>query len=334
MSSEKNLRIFLSYRRADSISISGRIYDRLANVFGENNVFKDVDTIPVGVDFRTTIEEAINTCTVLLVVIGPSWTTITDSNDLRRLDNPGDVVRIEIETGLNNPNLLVIPVLVAGALVPQEDDLPNSLRPLRSLNSAVIREDPDFNRDMTRFIDQIERFTRLAVWENPNLNFGRRVAFPQASTPKASTERAVPYELISRRVRAFWLILGAVLLWLFWQTINPPIPSEFSNRTSIDLIAQWVVDGNVTSIMVKGDRYVFIELRTGASVNYYKEPETDFIALLGRFGVTAEELLHVGFSEQPADLNLNLALFGGIIIILMTWVTYRVWVMSAREHAR
>lgn len=42
--------IFISYRRDGSISETGRIYDRLVTAFGKEHVFKDVDSIPLGID--------------------------------------------------------------------------------------------------------------------------------------------------------------------------------------------------------------------------------------------------------------------------------------------
>ncbi|MBC7813164.1 MAG: toll/interleukin-1 receptor domain-containing protein, partial [Burkholderiales bacterium] len=96
-------RIFVSYRRADSITITGRIYDRLVAVFGEDGVFKDVEDIPFGVDFRSVIEHEIDQSEIVLVIIGPNWVTVTDTDGNRRLDNPNDFVRIEVETAIKRP---------------------------------------------------------------------------------------------------------------------------------------------------------------------------------------------------------------------------------------
>ena len=92
-------KIFISYRREDSIGIAGRIYDRLCLKFGRESVFMDVDAIPLGVDFRQHLTDAVGQCDILLAVIGERWLTIADHGH-RRLDNPADFVRIEIETAL------------------------------------------------------------------------------------------------------------------------------------------------------------------------------------------------------------------------------------------
>lgn len=147
-------KVFISYRRADSNDICGRIYDRLVRDFGERNIFKDVDNIPFGVDFVDYLDNQIKECTVLLVVIGPKWIDAVDERGRRRLDDPNDFVRIEIEAALRR-NILVVPLLVSGAVMPYAEDLPESLQPLTRRNGIEIRPDPDFHYDMTRLIKRL-----------------------------------------------------------------------------------------------------------------------------------------------------------------------------------
>jgi hypothetical protein len=80
--------IFVSYRRQESSHVAGRLYDRLADRFGENQVFIDVDTIEPGVDFAAEISRAVAACQVLVAVIGPGWLTAADERGGRRLDDP------------------------------------------------------------------------------------------------------------------------------------------------------------------------------------------------------------------------------------------------------
>lgn len=149
-------RIFISYRRSDSRTISGRIYDRLATAFGgAEYVFKDVDSIPFGADFRTYINDSISACDALMAIIGPTWVTTTDEQGRRRIDDPNDFVRLEIEAALEQ-NLPVYPVLVHGAAMPRADDLPESLQSLAYRNAASVRDDPDFHRDMDRLIHDMQ----------------------------------------------------------------------------------------------------------------------------------------------------------------------------------
>jgi TIR domain len=142
--------VFISYRRDDSATMCGRIFESLEWYFGKGAVFKDVDSIPFGVPFPQYITSVLERCGVTLVVIGRRWLDVTGPDGRRRLDNPGDFVRLEIETALTRPGMLVLPLLVEGATMPPADQLPESLRPLTQLNSAVVRNDPDYQGDMRR----------------------------------------------------------------------------------------------------------------------------------------------------------------------------------------
>jgi hypothetical protein len=65
--------------------------------------------IPPGRDFVRVLEEQAAECEIMLAMVGRNWLTATDSAGRRRLDNPEDFVRIEIESALNLGKL-VIPV--------------------------------------------------------------------------------------------------------------------------------------------------------------------------------------------------------------------------------
>jgi len=149
--------VFISYRRTDSSDIVGRIYDRLVQRFDKNSIFKDVDSIPLGVDFRKHLSDSVGKCQVLLAVIGKNWLTEPDGH--RRLDEATDFVRIEIESALQR-DIPVIPVLVQGVTSPGEDKLPPTLRGLAYRQAISVRPDPDFHRDMDRLIEGIESHLR------------------------------------------------------------------------------------------------------------------------------------------------------------------------------
>jgi hypothetical protein len=122
-------RIFVSYRREDTAYPAGWLFEQLADHFGRDQVFKDIDSIELGQDFVEEITDAVGTCDVLLALIGDRWLTLTDASGRRRLDNPNDFVRIEIEAALAR-KVRVIPILVAGATMPDESELPPSLAKL------------------------------------------------------------------------------------------------------------------------------------------------------------------------------------------------------------
>jgi TIR domain len=119
-------RIFMSYRREETAYPAGWLYDRLVDRFGSDQVFKDVDSIELGDDFVEVITRAVGACDVLLALIGQEWLTITDARGRRRLNNPHDFVRLEIEAALTR-NVRVIPILVDGASMPDAGELPESL---------------------------------------------------------------------------------------------------------------------------------------------------------------------------------------------------------------
>jgi hypothetical protein len=150
----QNNSVFISYRHEDSSDICGRIYDRLERHFGRENVFKDVDSIPLGVNFAEILREAVSSCKVFLVVIGKYW--LVDASGDRRLNNANDFVRIEIETALKE-HKPIIPLQVQGATIPNEAELPPSLRLLSYQNGRAIRRDPDFHKDVDVVIKAIEK---------------------------------------------------------------------------------------------------------------------------------------------------------------------------------
>jgi formylglycine-generating enzyme required for sulfatase activity len=159
--------IFISYRRVDSSDVTGRIYDRLVATFDRNLVFKDVDSIPFGVDFRDHLDQAVSQCQVCLVVVGRTWLEAKDEGGRRRLDSTQDFVRIEIESALKR-KIPVIPVLVGGASMPGPEQLPPSLEPLAYRNGAQVRSDPDFHRDMDRLIAGIQQHFGAAQTPQPS----------------------------------------------------------------------------------------------------------------------------------------------------------------------
>lgn len=119
-------RIFISYRREETAYPAGWLYDRLADRYGGGQVFKDVDSIQLGDDFVEAITRAVGSCDVVLVLIGDKWITISDEHGRRRLDDPDDFVRLEVQAALTR-NVRVIPILVDGARMPRADELPESL---------------------------------------------------------------------------------------------------------------------------------------------------------------------------------------------------------------
>jgi hypothetical protein len=148
--------IFISYRREDSAGHAGRLYDGLEALFPGSRIFMDVDAIAPGVDFTEQIADTVAACDVLLVLIGRDWSSITDERGTRRLDDPKDIVRLEIEVGLRREGEIeIVPVLVQDALMPGADELPPTVAPVTRLN-AIELSDARWHYDLERLKQAIE----------------------------------------------------------------------------------------------------------------------------------------------------------------------------------
>ena len=148
-------RIFLSYRREETDFPAGWLHDRLAAHFGRDQVFRDVDDIPLGASFPEVIAKAVASCDVLLALIGFQWVTITDEEGKRRLDDPNDFVRLEIEAALQR-GVLVIPILVRGAKMPPAQQLPASLAELVHRNALELSP-TSFDFDIGRLLKVLDQ---------------------------------------------------------------------------------------------------------------------------------------------------------------------------------
>ncbi len=160
-----NARVFINYRRSDSAGWARQLHAALAEHFGKERVFRDVAIEP-GVDFVDHIDEVMNVCEVCLVVIGQEWATTRSAAGTRRLDEPDDLVRREIERALERPDVQVIPVLVDGARMPGEHELPAGLRPLARRNACELtdlRWDYDIERLCQRLRSVLGESTMAGV---------------------------------------------------------------------------------------------------------------------------------------------------------------------------
>jgi hypothetical protein len=157
-------KIIISYRRADSGVITGRIRDRLAQHYGERSIFLDIDNIPFGMDFRKNIADALAKNDLLLAVIGPDWLGTSGlASGLGRIHDQDDPVRIEVETALQR-GIPTIPVLVGGASMPSADELPDTLKSLSYHNAAEVDSGRDFHAHMDRLIRSMDAALKGKSW--------------------------------------------------------------------------------------------------------------------------------------------------------------------------
>src|SRR5262249_38965366 len=139
-------RIAISYRRSDSQDITGRIFDRLVQQNGKDTVFRDIDSIQPGIDFRTQIAETLTAGDVLLLVVGPRWLGQSEGGH-NRIGSESDPVRIEVETALKR-SIPIIPVLVGGMKMPEVGDLPESLKDFAFRHAVTVDGGRDFDHHL------------------------------------------------------------------------------------------------------------------------------------------------------------------------------------------
>jgi uncharacterized protein YecT (DUF1311 family) len=145
--------IFINYRREDAAGEAGRLFDHLAKSFS-GSLFMDVDAMKPGIDFVKQLDTQVSQCHVLLAVIGPHWLDIKDHSGQRRIDSERDYVRIELASALKR-DIPVVPVLVDGAVLPSEDELPADLKPLARRQALELRH-TRFNADANAIVHALE----------------------------------------------------------------------------------------------------------------------------------------------------------------------------------
>jgi hypothetical protein len=162
--------VFLSYRRSDTAGHAGRLSNDLARRFRRPVVFRDIDSIAAGSDFVAALEAAVARARVAIVLIGDTWSSATNPDGSRRLDDPADHVRREVAMALANPALTVVPVLVEGAVMPDRGALPEDLEGLARLQAIELSE-PRWDYDVARLAKVLEHAgvsadpgTRIPRW--------------------------------------------------------------------------------------------------------------------------------------------------------------------------
>ena len=209
-------RIFISYRRQETAWPARELYDLLVKHFAADQVFKDVDNIDPGDDFVERVTAAVGSCDVLLVLIGPRWLTISDENGHRRLDNPEDYVRLEIETALTR-KIRVIPILVDEARIPHANELPPTLAPLVRRNAVEINP---ITFDTKRLLATVQK--TLAEVKVPDSTAALAAPTSTARPDQSSQQIAGPEveQLYDYALAAFWTEQWDKAVDLLVQVLN------------------------------------------------------------------------------------------------------------------
>ena len=177
--------IFICYRHEDCAGSAGRLYDRLKNRFPRH--LMDLD-FPGADNFENEIKTAIRSCYAVIVLIGKRWLDMKDSNRKRRLDNPEDWVRYEIEYALRK-KIPLVPVLVEGGVMPRSEELPVGLKKLSKIKSIEIRHDR-FEDDLAALVRELERIIHTEETRHRRIHAAATEAFRTYASLGSSLTRS------------------------------------------------------------------------------------------------------------------------------------------------
>jgi nudix-type nucleoside diphosphatase (YffH/AdpP family) len=181
-------KIAISYRRTDS-DVTGRIFDRLVQRYGRNSIFRDIDDIPFGIDFRKVVNDALQGTDALIAIVGPNWRGARTFG-AARINEANDPVRIEVEAAIQR-DIPLIPVLIGGAVMPKPTELPNTLRDFAFRNAANVDSGRNFETDVERLMSSMDRLFRER---------GLEIGAEQRQAAPARAKKGPP--LLAKRGRA------------------------------------------------------------------------------------------------------------------------------------
>lgn len=259
-------KIFISYRRSDEAGHTGRLAELLASKFGPDRLFFDVDDIEPGSDFSEIIDQQVKQSAALIAVIGPRWVDLTDDKGRRKLDNPHDIVRFEIETAIREKKL-IIPVLIGQARMPTAEELPETLASFAKRNAVRLTHE-GFKVDSARLVARLQKVVEpgetgnlqnsaeiLSEWlAHPGKTLAALslicIAIAAAFVLHSFGNKAAVYEKAFVQVAGpMGIVVGSVLL-VFRDVIRRNIFSALSRRDSYRLMR--LIIGAAWSIAIIG----------------------------------------------------------------------------------
>ncbi len=300
-------RVFVSYRRDDSADATDRLADALAAHFGPDRIFVDIDNIDLGADFAQVIENWVASCDALVVVIGPRWLTTVDRSGNKRLDDPHDYVRLEVEAGLLR-GVRVIPVLIHGAEMPSAEDLPESMRSLQRRNALQI-DRKNWRYDVDRLCNTLERIERLPA-EAPSspaepAPAPAPPAGDEAAPPKSATVRCLKCDTVNDAGAVYCRNCG---FSLFVdpedadRLIEPPRPRPL----------EVVLEPALVKLLPRAQAQMFARVgddRPSADLRWELAGAAAGIATATQNATGVEIAVHPGPGEPPARMPLEVRCF-------------------------
>ncbi|MEA2376125.1 MAG: hypothetical protein QOD13_32 [Thermoleophilaceae bacterium] len=248
-------KVFISYRREETAGHAGRLYDAMASQFGEPNVFMDVEMAP-GIDFVERITEVVGGCHVLLVVMGPSWATLQGAEGRARLAESRDFVRLEVETALERSDVTVIPLLVAGAHMPEPEQLPERLHGITRRNALEL-SDGRWRYDVGRLENTLAQLLGVRATEPEEI-----------SVPEPESRPAIQTMVEALAVAALAGLVGG---WLS-RTVHVPQAADDAEqitRTLLQRALTWTLAGVALAAWLtvrRGDRRLAVARAGGGLV--------------------------------------------------------------------
>lgn len=221
------MKVFISYRRDDTASAAGRVYDRLCLLLKKSNVFFDVSAIKAGADFEQSIVAAMASSNAVLIFIGDKWLAPSPPTNAARIWEPRDYVHAEVRSALSRP-ITVLPILVGGARMPKAEELPEDIRAVINRNALPLRHE-SFDDDTENIIDAaFGTSAKRRVWEDHG-RFWSRIAYAAGG------------------VIAALAVMLVVALVHFWVLARPLSASIGGPLTTLILIA-WSVLGALAGL--------------------------------------------------------------------------------------
>jgi hypothetical protein len=290
--------VFISYRRADS-QFTGRICARLREALGAEQVFQDTTSILPGAHFPEVLEKQLNLCRVAVIVIGPEWARVQEADGTRRLDNPNDFVRFEVEKVLAR-GIPVIPVLIGGAGNLVARDLPITLHDLTLRHTTSVRDGDQFDEDMAKLASHLKHLLDAAPV--PTRDDRTPIPRPTVDQPR---DRAWP-EIARHVARGNW-----------WVVLTGP--AGIGKATTAGAFARWCTRGTEPIVIDLAEEFTDLTFIEAVGQQYpeklYQDRKgvpflTEQFETQRRFAidVLAEEhapvvLLNAGKAEYPRDPN-------------------------------
>lgn len=327
--------VFISYRVQDTSGETGRLVDALKNHFEEDQIFMDIDKIEPGVDFTEVLSHSLDTCDVMLAIIGPNWQG-RNSNNLSRIKKPDDWVRLELSTALKR-NIRVVPVLVDSASLPDVSELPEDLEGLSRRQTYEIS-----NKRWRYDTEQLIHFLQHNIGVKPK----RQVPRVQPSIqPQPGSKSGMPVWLkVIIGIFAFVGLLGIIGLivesnekaqnpvepQLFTSTNNSNIQPASTNNipsattvTEIDVSGNWIdPEGGIVNLQQSGNKLT-VQIfhnneQTGTGSGYIENNSVEMNAnILNAAMITYNLQLSADGNEMNGNLT---AVAQGNTNTVVTWL--------------